>query len=362
MAGILDDLDAMRILDRSGMLDLTEQFPQQCREALDIASAFTAKLPAAPKPANVVITGLGGSAIGGDLAASLAAVGGDVPVIVNRDYDLPGFVGPGTLVIASSYSGNTEETLAAYARARAAGCPIACVTSGGELARMAEADGVPVCRVPGGRPPRASTGYLFVPTLGVLAAHVPLADSCSPGAVAHALPLLESCSSRWGRGVPLADNPAKQLALRLHSRIPIIYGTKGYRGVLAVRWKGQLNENAKAHAFANVLPEQNHNEILGWDQALTQAQNWSVVYLRDPSEVAESPRIVRRVEVLKTVIGNRADQVDVWAEGTGLMERLLSLLYLGDFVSVYAAFLNGVDPTAIAGIDLLKAELARFSG
>ena len=107
MAGILDDLDAMRILDRSGMLDLTEQVPQQCREALDIASAFTAKLPAAPKPANVVITGLGGSAIGGDLAASLAAVGGDVPVIVNRDYDLPGFVGPGTLVIASSYSGNT---------------------------------------------------------------------------------------------------------------------------------------------------------------------------------------------------------------------------------------------------------------
>ncbi len=362
MAEILDDLDAMRILDKSGMLDLTEQFPQQCREALEITNAFTGRLPAVTKPANVVITGLGGSAIGSDLAASLAAVGGDVPVIVNRDYDLPGFVGPETLVIASSYSGNTEETLTAYAQARAAGCRIACVTSGGELAKMAEADGVPVCRVPGGRPPRASTGYMFIPTLGILAAYVPFAKSCSPGAIALALPLLEACSAKWGRGASLSGNHAKQLALRLHGRIPIFYGTKGYRGVLAVRWKGQFNENAKAHAFANVLPEQNHNEILGWDQALTQAQNWSVVFLRDPSETTETPRIVRRVEVLKTVIGNRADQMDVWAEGDLLMERLLTLMYLGDFASVYAAFLNGVDPTAIAGIDLLKAELAQFAG
>ncbi len=362
MAGILDDIEAMRIIDRSGMLRLTEEFPQQCREALEIATAFTARLSAPQRPANVVITGLGGSAIGGDMAASLAAIGGDVPVIVNRDYSLPGFVGPNTLVIASSYSGNTEETLSAYAQARSAGCRMACVTSGGELGRMAEADGVPVCRVPGGRPPRASTGFLFIPTLSILHAHVPLAKSCSPGAISLALPLLEACSVKWGRNAPLDENAAKQTALRLHGRIPIFYGTQGYRGVLATRWKGQFNENAKAHAFAYVLPEQNHNEILGWDQALTQAQNWSVAYLRDPQETDETPRIAKRVDVLKTVIGNRADQMDIWAEGSTLMERMLSLLYLGDFASVYAAFLNGVDPTAIAGIDLLKAELSQFPG
>jgi glucose/mannose-6-phosphate isomerase len=360
MAAILDDLEAIRILDRSGMLTLTEEFPAQCADALEISEAFVAQLKPAPKPASVVITGLGGSAIGGDLVASLAMAGSDVPVIVNRDYDLPGFAGKDTLVIASSYSGNTEETLSAYSQARAAGCRIVCVTSGGELGKMADADGVPVCRVPGGRPPRASTGYLFIPTLSTVAAHTTFDDGCSPAAVRNALPLLQDCARRWSRNVPLADNPAKQLAVRLHGRIPIFYGTQGYRGVLAVRWKGQFNENAKAHAFANVLPEQNHNEILGWDQALTQSQHWSVVYLRDPLELTATPRIAKRVEVLRTVIGNRADQMEAWAEGVSLVERMLSLMYLGDFASVYAALLNGVDPTAIAGIDLLKAELARM--
>lgn len=360
--GVLDDLEAIRILDRSGMLDLTEAFPQQCRDAAAIASSFVSQLPPAAKPTQVVITGLGGSAIGGDLTASLAAASADVPIVVNRDYDLPGFVGPQTLVIASSYSGNTEETLSAYRHAREAGCRIVCVTSGGELARMADADGAPVCRIPGGRPPRASTGYLLIPTLAVVASCVALDADSGPEALGAAIELLTDCSRRWGRHVPLADNPAKQIALALHGRIPVFYGTQGYRGVLAVRWKGQFNENAKSHAFANVLPEQNHNEILGWDQARTQAQNWSVVFLRDPLELTATPRIAKRVEVLRTVIGNKADQHEVWAEGTTLMQRLLSLMYLGDFASVYAAFLNGVDPTAIAGIDLLKSELARMEG
>jgi glucose/mannose-6-phosphate isomerase len=359
---VLDDLEAMRILDRSGMLDLTESFPAQCKEALAISDAFVAGLADRTKPRYIVVAGLGGSAIGGDLAASLAAVGSDVPVLVNRDYGVPAYVGKDVLVIASSYSGNTEETLDAYRQARAAGCRIACVTSGGELGRMADADGVPVCRIPGGRPPRASTGYMFIPTLSIVAAYSSMAKACSPGAIALALPLLESCAAAWGRGVGLDANLAKQLAVRLHGRIPVFYGTQGYRGVLAVRWKGQFNENAKEHAFANALPEQNHNEILGWDQALTQSQAWSVVYLRDPCEKTQAPRIAKRVEVLKTVIGNRADQVDAWAQGDSLVERMLSLLYLGDFASVYAAFLNGVDPTAIAGIDLLKTELASFAG
>lgn len=357
---ILDNLDAIRILDGRGMLGLTEQFPVQCREALAIAESFTRTLDLAAHPANIVITGLGGSAIGGDLVRVLVESGGHVPVVVNRDYDLPGFAGPDTLVVASSYSGNTEETLSAYGQARQRGCKLACVTSGGKLAEMASRDGVPVCRVPGGRPPRASTGYLFIPTLAIVAASTQLEPSCSLPAVEQALPLLESCSLQWRREVLLERNPAKQLAVALHGRIPIFYGTQGYRGVLAVRWKGQFNENAKVHAFANVLPEQNHNEILGWDQALQQSYAWSVVYLRDPAETETTPRIARRVDVLRTVIGNRAEQHEVWAEGTTLMERMLSLLYFGDFVSVYAALLAGVDPTDIAGIDLLKAELNKI--
>ncbi len=357
---ILDDLDSIRILDGRGMLALTERFPGQCREALTISGEFVRSVSTWSRPASIVITGLGGSAIGGDLVRVLVEIGGKVPVVVNRDYNLPGFAGPDTLVVASSYSGNTEETVSAYQQAIERGCRVACVTSGGQLADMAEADGVPCCKVPGGRPPRASTGYLFVPTLSIVAASTDLDEACGPGAVEGSLPLLDRCSDRWRREAVLADNQAKKLAVALHGRIPIFYGTQGLRGVLALRWKGQFNENAKVHAFANVLPEQNHNEILGWDQAAQQSHGWSVVYLRDPQEKEETPRIARRVSVLRTVIGNRASQHEVWADGDTLMQKLLSQLYFGDFVSVYAALLAGVDPTDIGGIDLLKGELARF--
>lgn len=357
---ILDDGDAIRILDKRGMLALTEQFPVQCHEALAISAEFLASLRPMDRPANVIVTGLGGSAIGGDLVRVLVEAGGSVPVVVNREYDLPAFAGPDTLVIASSYSGNTEETLSAYDQARRRGCQVACVTSGGKLAEKARRDGVPCCRVPDGRPPRASTGYLFIPTLAIVGACVPLQDGSGLTDVERALPLLETCSHRWRRDQPLDRNEAKGLAVALHGRIPIFYGTRPYSGVLAVRWKGQFNENAKVHAFANVIPEQNHNEILGWEQAPQQSYAWSVVYLRDPQEKATAPRIARRVEVLRKVIGNRAEQHEVWAEGQTLMERMLSLLYLGDFVSVYAALLAGVDPTDIGNIDLLKAELARL--
>ncbi|MBM3495672.1 MAG: SIS domain-containing protein, partial [Armatimonadetes bacterium] len=188
------------------MLDLTESFPAQCEDALALSDAFVAGLPDAPRPSNVVVTGLGGSAIGGDLAAALASVGSDVPIVVNRDYDLPGFAGPDTLLVASSYSGNTEETLSAYRQAVEAGCRIVCVTSGGELARMATENGTPVCRVPGGRPPRASTGYLFIPTLGAIAAHTPFSAECSPAAIRASLPLLTDCRKKWDRSAPLAEN------------------------------------------------------------------------------------------------------------------------------------------------------------
>lgn len=357
---ILDDPEAIRILDGRGMLALTERFPGQCLEALAISAAFVASVKTWSRPANIIITGLGGSAIGGDLVRALMEIGGDIPVVVNRDYTLPAFAGPDTLVVASSYSGNTEETVSAYQDARDRGCRLACVTSGGQIETLSEADGVPCCIVPGGRPPRASTGYLFIPTLAIVAACANLDPSCSPAAVESALPLLDDCAERWRREVPLAKNPAKQLAVALHGRIPIFYGSQSYRGVIATRWKGQFNENAKVHAFANVLPEQNHNEILGWDQAPQQSYAWSVVFLRDPQEKTDAPRIARRVEVLRTVIGNKADQHEVVAQGDTLMEKLLTLLYLGDFVSVYAALLGGVDPTDIVGIDVLKAELARF--
>lgn len=362
VAQVLDNLDAIRVLDPHGMLDLTERFPDQCRDALQISRDFLAAQGAPARPSSIIITGLGGSAIGGDLVRALVEIGGDVPVIVNRDYRLPGFAGPNTLVIASSYSGNTEETVSAYEHARDLGCPRICITSGGELARHAARDGVPCCIVPGGRPPRASTGYLFIPTLAVVAASVDLGAQCGLNAVDASLGHLDELAAEWRRENPVSDNPAKELAVALHGRIPIFYGAQGWTSVLALRWKGQFNENAKVHAFANALPEQNHNEILGWTRASQQSSIWSVVYLRDPQETEDQPRIARRIAVLQAVIASSAEQHEVWATGDSLMERLLGTLYYGDFVSVYAALLAGVDPTDIAGIDLLKGEMANLNG
>jgi len=359
LRALLDDSAAMRALDPDGMMGLTTGFPAQCREAVRIGAEFTAKLPPTGPIQNVVVTGLGGSAIGGDLLRCLVEEYGDVPLVVNRDYTLPGFVNNQTLVLAASYSGNTEETLSAYAMARARRAQIVCVTSGGDLAGRGEADGVPVCRIPGSRPPRASTGFLFFPMLAVIAQRG-LLGRAPTGAVEETIALLERLSGAYGPGTPTENNPAKRLALALYERIPVLYGSQGYRGVVALRWKGQFNENAKQHAFAYAFPEQNHNEILGWTLASRQSERWSVVYLRDPAEKTETPRIARRVEVTQEIIGQAAQQHEVWAEGDSLLAKMFSLIYFGDFVSVYTAYLNGIDPTDITSINRLKAEMQKM--
>ncbi len=353
----LDDLADLRQLDQKGMFDLVTRFPQQCREAARIGSELPEEFRPNRPVLSIVVSGLGGSAIGGDMLRCLLEEYGDVPCVVNRDYGLPGFVGKETLVLAASYSGNTEETLAAYDQARERRAQIVCITSGGELAKRAERDGVLVCRIPGGQPPRASTGYLFFPALALLMRRGMFDRDLRPD-IEETLDVLARLRVECDPETPTERNHAKQLALALHNRIPIIYGSQGYRGTVAVRWKCQFNENAKVHSFANVLPEMNHNEILAWTLASRQAPAWSVVFLREPEEKSSSSRIARRVEITRAIIGEAAEHHDVWAVGHSMLARMFSLLYLGDFVSVYAALLQRTDPTDISGIDRLKAELA----
>ncbi|HZT42791.1 MAG TPA: bifunctional phosphoglucose/phosphomannose isomerase [Chthonomonadaceae bacterium] len=355
----LHDPPKRRSLDPHNMMGLVLAFPQQCREAYAIGQQAW-KEPGGPAAIRqVVVTGLGGSAIGGDLARCLMDEYGIVPLIVNRDYSLPRYVGPETLVVALSYSGNTEETLTAYTEAKAEGAPRAVITGGGKLGALAVADGVPIAIVPGGQPPRSATGYLFFPLIACLARYG-LLDRDLSDEIAETLAHLERMAVTLGPDVPAAQNPAKRLAVALYEKLPVIYGSQGYRGTVAYRWKSQINENAKEAAFANVLPEQNHNEILAWTLAQRQAKNWSVVFLRDPQEAAVSPRIARRVEVTKELIATEADVHEVWAEGRSLLARMFHLIYFGDFVSVYLAYLNGICPTRIDGIDHLKAELAKL--
>lgn len=355
----LNDPPNRQALDPQDMMGLVLAFPQQCREGYTIGQQAWREPAGAATIRQVVVTGLGGSAIGGDLARCLMDEYGAVPLIVNRDYTLPRYVGPETLVLAVSYSGNTEETLAAYAEAKAEGAQRAVITSGGKIGAQAVADGVPIAVVPGGQPPRSATGYLFFPMIAYLA-RCGLLDRDLSADIEETLAQLERMAGALGPDVPAAQNPAKRLAVALYEKLPVIYGSQGYRGAVAYRWKSQINENAKEAAFANVLPEQNHNEILAWTLAQRQAQNWSVVLLRDPQEAAVSPRIARRAEVTKELIATEADVHEVWAEGRSLLARMFHLIYFGDFVSVYLAYLNGICPTVIAAIDHLKAELAKL--
>jgi len=355
----LEDAERRKALDPHDMLGLVLKFPQQCREAVGIGKQF------GPEPSDrleirqVVVTGLGGSAIGGDFARCLMDAYGRVPLVVNRDYTLPHFVNPHTLVIAASYSGNTEETLAAYSAAAAAGAQRTVITSGGRLRTLAERDSAPVGLVPGGQPPRSATGYMFFPLLGYLA-HRHLLDRDLTPDIEETLARVEALAAELGPDVPTAQNPAKQLAVALHGKLPVLYGSQGYRGVVASRWKGQFNENSKLHAFANVFPEQNHNEILAWVLAKRQAQTWAVVFLRDPREAQETPRIAHRVEVTKQLIASEAEIHEVWAEGESLLARMFHLIYFADFLTVYLAYLDGICPTNMSSIDHLKAEMAKL--
>jgi glucose/mannose-6-phosphate isomerase len=352
---VLDDAARRAALDVQNMIPLTHEFPEQCRKGLNIAMQFNPPTPRLPIQ-NVVVTGLGGSAVGGDLLRVLVEDNGEVPLVVNRDYQMPAFVNDRTFVIAASYSGNTEETLSAFEDAQDRGALLACVTSGGELAQRAAHYGTPVAFIPRGQPPRSAMGYLFIPML--MAAHkVGVIRRDPTGDLQNAIALLEKAREQWNADVPFEKNPAKQLAAKLYGKLPIVYGSQAYSTVVAFRWKTQLNENTKIHAYSNGYPEMNHNEILGWVLAKQQVPNLAVVLLRDQME---RPKIVARVETTRRLFARAADVHEVFAEGQSLLARMLHAIYLGDWVSCYLALLYGVNPTDISYINLLKAVLEKI--
>jgi glucose/mannose-6-phosphate isomerase len=229
------------------------------------------------------------------------------------------------------------------------------ITSGGKLGEMAERDGAPICKVPGGQPPRTAFGYLFLPLL--LAAEkygiVTLAEDDRQ----ELLNLLEQVSEECGPANPVPENPAKQLAIILEGRIPIIYGAQGYTSAVALRWKTQFNENTKVPAFAYSFPEMNHNEIMGWEGVKPDNNTFAVILLRDG---AESPRIKARFEITKSLIKDKAPVYEVWSRGESPLVRSMYLNLVGDWVSIYSALLRGVNPTAIQAIKSLKESLSKI--
>ena len=350
-ASPLDDRAFVLRNDPKGMYDLTVAFPSQCAKAVEIAKQ--APIPSGnTKPDLVLLTGLGGSAAGGDFVRGPFEAYGTVPYFVNRDYTLPSYVNSASLVLATSYSGNTEETLSAYADARKRGANIIAVTSGGKIADQARADGFPLIQIPGGQPPRTALGFMLMPVVWACEKLGLLPAQDYDGLVSH----LEACVQKWSVEVPLDQNPAKQLAQELHGKVSVIYGLGSWQGLVANRWKGQINENAKNMTFANSFPELNHNEILGWVQADHQGvANWMGILLQDGTE---SAKMKKRFEVTEKIVAGICPFTKVTANGISLLEKMVSLALFGDFVSLYLAALNDVDPENIDAINILKTELA----
>jgi glucose/mannose-6-phosphate isomerase len=350
----LDGRDRIERADPGGMLLRVERLGDQCREAVEIGRR--AALPAAREVRSVLFAGMGGSAIGGDLLGTCFAGSLRVPWVVHRDYGVPGWVDSGTLVVASSYSGDTEEALEAFEGACERGATVLCLTSGGELGRRADARGVPVVRVPGGGPPRAALGYSFFP-LAVVLGRLGLVD-LEDGDLEEGLATIGSVCERCGRDRAQAGNPAKSLAASLSGALPVLYSGPGILSAVAVRWKGQLHENAKVLAHANLFPELDHNEIEGWENAGAVGRSVHVILLRDAED---SVRMSQRMAMTLDLIAPHARGVtELVSEGRGRIARMFSLVVLGDFTSVYLAFLGGVDPTPVGSIESLKRALGKI--
>lgn len=351
---LLDNLQQIKQRDRQGMLEILERFAEQIQEALEIGER--AEVPFARSAIqNILISGLGGSAIGGDFVRAYLGRNLSVPVHVNRDYSVPNFVGPSTLAFLCSYSGNTEETLSSFRQAREAGAQVICLTSNGELERLGQERGCPVVKIPGGYPPRTALGYSAVPLLRILSKLGIAPDLNSE--IQDSLNLVRTKIQSYGPGSPLEQNSAKGLAYRVHRRLPLIYGSQDRLEIVAVRWRGQFSENGKNLAYSSVLPEMNHNEIVGWNHPAELLALTLPIFLRDRED---HPRVQMRMEFTRKLLGEKAGTVlEYWTEGETWLERLWSLILLGDYASIYLAFLNDEDPTPVEVIESLKKRLSQ---
>jgi glucose/mannose-6-phosphate isomerase len=345
-------IDDLRRNDPSGMYDILARFPAQVEEALAIGRA--AHLPKRLRGiTSIVLTGLGGSAIAGDLLRSYLAGTLDVPLIVNRHYTLPAFVGRGTLVLVSSYSGNTEETNAAHRAALRRGARIVCISSGGTTTRLAARRRSPLITIPGGLPPRGALGYSFFPLLLALTRMGLIPPR--PREIVETVALLKAQARRFSD--PAAEgNPATAIAQMLERRVGILYAAADLLEPVATRWRGQLEENAKTLAFSHSLPEMNHNEIVGW-QVLTEVmKDMQIIFLRDRED---HPRVQTRIDITRSLLLPYTGRItEVWSQGDGRLARMFSLVQLGDWVSLSLAALHGVDPMPVTAIDRLKKALA----
>jgi glucose/mannose-6-phosphate isomerase len=348
----LDDPAVIKRIDTSDMLGRVRELPRQLALARRVAGGV--ELDDRHRDVDaVLVLGMGGSAIGAELVAGIAGDRLRVPLIVHRHYGLPAWASERTLVIAASHSGDTVETLSGAAEARRRGLPLVAVTTGGALGRQAEGDGTPYLHYEQPGQPRAAIGFGIGLIHELLVGAGLLAD---PDPFGPAVEALEGMLERNAPSVETDANPAKQLAWSIFGRIPIIFGA-GALASVAHRWKTQMNENAKAWAMVEPMPEANHNAIEG---TLNPRELSDALYVIEIREPGEPEHIAARYRVVEELLGERATNRSVyWADGATALARTLDAVAMGDLVSVYLAVLYQTDPTPVTLLAMLKERLAR---
>ena len=344
--------DRIHEYDSRDLFGVLAGFPAQARKGIEIGNAVNLSSIRDGAIRSLVICGMGGSAIGGDVLRAYAAEKARIPIVVNRDYTLPGFVGEGTLVMIASYSGTTEESLSALDAAQKRGAQCVAITSGGELRQRADRERFPAAVIPGGLAPRTALGYMFFPML-MIAGRLDIIDVRT----AELEQLIADLTAKTALCANYhdAENPAVRIAEALRGRLPVVYAAQRGLDAVVTRWRCQIHENAKMLAYGNVFPEMNHNEIVGWEQNPDLLKRVAVVLLRDSHDL---PQIRRRMSVTLDLIRPLAGEViEVYAGESSLLSRIFGLICLGDWVSFYLAVGTGMDPYPIEKINALKQAL-----
>jgi len=349
-----DFADFINKYDTEDMYGKIAGFPAQLNQGYQIGKS--ADLPDLNLDAikNIVVCGLGGSAIGGDLVRTYLAYRIKIPFYICRHYLLPEFVDSSSLCILSSYSGNTEETLSAYDHAKARSAELIAITSGGKLKEKALADGYKVITIPPGYPPRAALGFSFMPMLVALTRLGFVGDIDSE--IEAMISFLDENVKNYLIEKP--DNPAMVTAQKMVGKIPLIYAGQDHVDAVAVRFKGQICENSKQLAFFNFFPEFNHNELVGWGLVEPFKDKLFAIILEDKDDYE---RISLRMKIVAGIIREKGVEVmEFKSSGPNLLARMFSIIQFGDFASYYLALLNKIDPTPVKVIDFLKKELAKI--
>lgn len=348
----LNSVEKMKHIDRHDMLSIVYHLPDHIEETKDIVG--DANIPKIFRVDNILICGMGGSAISGDILKIYLRRKLSIPIGVNRSYNLPKWVNKYTLVFSQSYSGDTEETLLAFKQAYEKHCQIISISSGGRLEEYCRNRDIPHIKIPSSYPPRATIGYLLFSMLfalkkiGIFQHNVEVDETIS---------LLREVREEFNENIDIEENIAKQLAMKIHGSIPQIYSLDIYEPI-AKRWMNQFAENSKLISRYNVLPEATHNDIVAWSFDEKNSKNFSCIFLRDSIEENNSMRL--RIDFMKKILSPMVSSIeDIQPRGKKFLAKMMYLLYLGDYVSCYLAFLRNVDPTPIDAITELKEILSK---